>query len=203
MNDRGGGYFPVMVSAWSGWGLNDLLGFLVRLPRGHVGPQIDRELLRSLRDSGPAYRLYLSLCFEWDKYGGHKGKLIRPTRPEVRRAVGGQVLDASGRVLTGPGNQPVYTPHDKRAILTGEREPNPARSRYPDYIPDDLVVLTFPGHVFADKHIRREMRRRAVKAVDRLERAGVVVERMGTPRHPTYRVMPPDPPALATLPPEL
>ena len=201
MNDRGGGYFPVMVSAWSGWGLDDRLGFVVRLPRGHVGPQIDRALLRGLRDSGPAYRLYLSLCFEWDKYGGHKGRLIRPSRPKVRRAGGGQVVDASGRVLTGPGNQPIYTPYDKRAILTGEREPNPARSRYPEYTPDDLVALAFPGHVFADKHIRREIRRRAVKALDRLERTGVVVERMGTPLHTTFRVMPPDPPELEALPP--
>ena len=194
MNDRGGGYFPVMVSAWSGFGLDDRTGFVIRLPRGHVGPQIDRELLRSLRDSGPAYRLYLSLCFEWDKYGGHNGKLIRPTRPEVRRAVGGQVLDASGRIITGPGNMPIYTPHDKRAILTGAREPNPARSRYPDYTLDDLAVMTFDK---VPKHMRRVLRRRTAKAVDRLERTGVFVERMGTPRHPTYRIMPPDPPALA------
>ena len=196
MNDRGGGYFPVMVSAWSGWSLDDRLGFVVRLPRGHVGPQIDRRLLRSLRDSGPAYRLYLSLCFEWDKYGGHNGKLIRPTRPEVRRGSGGQVLDAKGQILTGRGNQPIYTPHDKRAILTGEREPNPARSRYPEYSPDDLVAMAFPGQVFADKHTRREIRRRAVAALHRLETAGVVVEWMGTTLHPTFRPMPPDPAAL-------
>ena len=202
MNDRGGGYFPVMVSAWSGWGLDDRLGFVVRLPRGHIGPQIDRALLRGLRDSGPAYRLYLSLCFEWDKYGGHKGKLIRPSRPVVRRAGGGQVVDASGRVITGPGNQPIYTPYDKRAILTGEREPNPARSRYPEYTPDDLVALAFPGHIFADKNIRGVMRQRAVKALDRLELAGVVVEQRGTPLHPTFRIMPPDPPELEALPPD-
>ena len=201
MNDRGGGYFPVMVSAWSGWGLDDRLGFVVRLPRGHVGPQIDRALLRGLRDSGPAYRLYLSLCFEWDKYGGHKGKLIRPSRPKVRRNGGGQVVDASGRVLTGPGNQPIYTPYDKRAILTGEREPNPARSRYPEYTPDDLVALAFPGHIFADKTSRWLLRHRAVKTLPRLELAGVVVERLGTDRHPLFRVMPPDPPEFEALPP--
>ena len=38
-------------------------------------------------------------------------------------------------------------------------------------------------------------------SLDRLELTGVVVERMGTPRHPTFRVMPPDPPELEALPP--
>ena len=194
----GGGYFPVMVSAWSGWGLDDRLGFVVRLPRGQVGPQVDRVLLRRLRDSGPAYRMYLSLCFEWDKYGARNGRLILPTRPEVRRAPGGQIVDAQGRVLTGKGNRPVYSLHDPRAIRTGAREPNPAAStRYPMYTPDDRVALAFPAQVFKDKHVRREMRRRADKAVARLKCEGIVVEREGH----YWRIMPPDLPELPALPP--
>ena len=187
MNNRGGGYFPVMVSAWTGLGLDDQVAFIVRVPGGHIGPQVDRGLLRSLRDSGPAYRTYLSLVFEWDKYGGHGGRLILPTRPEVRRAKGGQVLDAQGSILTGPGGIPVYTPHHPKAIRTGKREPNPARKRYPEYSPDDLVHLAFPGQVFTEKN-RSVYRRRAIEAVGRLQRADLVVERLGT----RFRIMPPD-----------
>ena len=78
-----------------------------------------------------------------------------------------------------------------------EREPNPARSRYPEYTPDDLVALAFPGQVF--KHTRRDIRLRAVAALQRLETAGVVVERMGMTLHPTFRPMPPDPAARRGL----
>ena len=189
MNDRGGGYFPVMVNAWSGWGLEDQLGFVVRLPRGQVGPQVDRALLRRLRDSGPAYRMYLSLCFQWDKHGGRNGRLVLATRPEVRRAPGGQVLDAQGRILAGKGNRPVYSPHDPRSIRTGAREPNPeARKRYPMYAPDDRVALAFPAQVFKDRRRRADARRRADLAVERLKREGIVVEREGH----YWRIMPPD-----------
>ncbi len=145
MNDRGGGYFPVMISAVSGRDLDDHLAFVVRLPRGNVGPKVDRALLRRLRDSGPAYRAYLSLVFEWDRYGSRNGKLIRATRPEVRRAPGGQVVDGRGKIVLGPGGQPVYSPHDSRAIRTGKRELNPARNRYPEYGVDDLVRLAYPS----------------------------------------------------------
>ena len=199
MNDRGGGYFPVMVSAWQGFGLDDHIAFVVRLPPGKVGPQVDRALLRSLRGSGPAYRLYLSLCFEWDKYGGHNGRLIRPTRPEVQRAPGGQIVNARGRILTDPGGRPVYTPHDPRAIPTGRREPNDARAAYRWYSPDDLVSMAYPLQVFADRKRRYEARVRAVNALRHLERAGVVVEDEGTPRSPRWRVMPPDPDAREAL----
>ena len=199
MNSRGGGYFPLMMSDWSGWGLGDQIGLALRLPPGQVGPKVDRALLRGLRDSGPAYRLYLSLCFEWDKYGGRKGKLILPTQPVVERAKGGQVLDAHGNILTGRGRQPVYTPHDKRAIQTGQRELNPARRRYPWYTPDDLVFRAFPGNVFAAKINRSEMRRRGISAVNRVEKEGVVVERMGTGKHELFRLMPADPAAGALL----
>ena len=145
MNDRGGFYYPVMVSAGQGWGLDDKLAFVTRLPDSQVGPQVNRLVLRSLARHGPAYRLYLSLCFEWDRHGGRGGKLIRPTRPEVLRAPGGQILDAKGEIITGRGGKPVYTPHDPRAIATGRREPNPARARYPEYSADEAGSDGLPG----------------------------------------------------------
>ena len=197
MNDRGGGYVPVTVEVWTGWELKDRVGFAIRLPSGQVGPKVDRSLLRRLRDSAPAYCLYLSLCFEWDKYGAHKGKLTLPTQPVVLRAPGGQVLDAQGRPLTGRGNQPVYTPHDKRAVATGERELNPARNRYPDYAPYDLVPMAYPGRVV--KANERVLRQRSEKALYRLQKEGIPVEQLGTVRHPRFRPMPPAPKAAALL----
>lgn len=133
------------------------------------------------------------LCFEWDRYGAHNGKLIRPTVPEVRRAPGGQVVDAQGRILTGPGGVPILSPYHPRAIKTGNREPNPARTRYPDYTKADLARLSNPGRVFTkDNH--RWLEQRAVLDMELLEKlGGTTVERMGTTRHPLFRVMPPCP----------
>ena len=197
LNDRGGGYGPVLVRIRTGYQLDARVGFEIRLPSGQVGPKVDRSLLRRLRDSAPAYCLYLNLCFEWDKYGARKGKLILPTQPVVLRALGGQVVDAQGNIVTGRGNQPVLSPHDKRAVATGERELNPARSRYRDYTLDALVARTYLGREFTED--RRVYRRRTLVALARLEKEGVVVERLGTARYLTFRPMPPDPAAAALL----
>lgn len=190
MNDRGGGYFPVMVSAVSGWGLDDQVAFAKRLPRGNVGPRVNRALLRRLRSAGPAYRAYLSLVFEWDKYGSRNGKLIRPTRPEVRRAPGGQVVNGRGEIVLGRGGLPVLSPHDRRAIRTGEREPNPDRTRYPEYGIDDVVRLAYPARVYKDKAQRRQARHHVRKILMHLEAEGVVVETLGPVQHQRYRIMP-------------
>ena len=192
MNDRGGGYFPVMLGPVSGLGLNDKVMFEERLPPGHVGPQVDRALLRRLRRRGQAYRAYLSLVFEWDKYGSRNGKLIRPTRPEVRRAPGGQVVDGHGNIIVGHGGQPVSTPHHPRAIRTGAREPNPFRTRYPEYGVDDLVRLANPAQIMEDSAQLSKARQRVRKLVKGLEAEGIVVETLGSVQRPRYRLMPPE-----------
>ena len=192
MNDRGGGYSPVLLGPVSGLGLNDKVVFELRLPPGHVGPQVDRALLRRLRKRGQAYRAYLSLIFEWDKYGSRNGKLTRFTRPVVRRAGGGQVVDGHGNIILGHGGQPVSTPHHPRAIRTGEREPNPYRTRYPEYGVDDLVRLANPAQVFDDSAQLSKARQRVRKMVEGLEAEGVVVETLGSAKRPRYRIMPPE-----------
>ena len=189
MNDRGGFYFPVMVSAGQGWNLDDKIAFVTRLPPSRVGPRVDRHVLRRLgKRSGPAYRAYVNLCFEWDRYGGHNGKLIRPTRPVVRRAEGGQVVDAHGQIITTRGGKPVYSPHDRRAIKTGQREDNPDRKRYPDYSADDSVFLFYgPGH--RDPKYRE----RTDKHAELGEKAGAwTIEKLGDSPTARWRIMPSD-----------
>ena len=108
---------------------------------------------------------------------------------EVRRAEGGQVVDAKGQILTGPGGRPVYTPHDERAIQTGRREPNPARTRYPVYSRDDLAALAFPPSAWADKNNRHKLRERALKAACEIKALGgcVIDSERGL-----WRIMPRD-----------
>ena len=82
-----GWQFPLMISELEGFGLNDQMTLVMRIPQGNaVGPQVDRELLKKLGlISGPAYRMYLHLCCEWDRYGARGGRLIKPTRQRLVR----------------------------------------------------------------------------------------------------------------------
>ena len=208
LNDRGGFWYPLHVEAVQGWELSDKVSMLASLPGGSgVGPQVDRWVVRALRSHVGAYRAYMALCFDWDRYGattnprapvGHKRHLILPTRPVAKRTEQGYILDARGNIVTGKGGVPVKSPYDPRAILTGKREPNPARDRYPEYDADDLVALCFPDGVFNDKNpsTRRKYRERARRDIKRVESAdGCTIEQLGdTPNNNRlpWRIMPND-----------
>ena len=209
VGQRGGWYIPLIVAAGSGNTLNDMVSFMSRLPPGDVGPPVDRRMLRMLgKKSGKAYRAYLSAVFDWDTYGGRNGRLTLPTRPVVDRAPGGQVLNARGEILTRYG-KPVYTPHDSRAIQTGERELNPYRTRYPDYNADNLVVLVFGPRRFEairkESDTLRRYRSLARQAlVDMAALGGCTIERLGGNERNGFlpwRIMPPDASWEALAPP--
>ena len=200
-----GWQFPLMISELEGFGLNDRLTLVMRIPQGSaVGPQVDRELLKRLGlISGPAYRMYLHLCCEWDRYGARGGRLIKPTRPEVLRAPGGQVIDSEGKILTKMDRTPVYTHNDQRAVRTGKREPNPARQRYPEKSPQDLLLMAY-GPEYVARHIKKTNRRvyvtRAIKALRHIENLhGCTVEELGEHARDNmpWRIMPYDRQALA------
>ena len=195
-----GWQFPLMISELEGFGLNDQMTLVMRIPQGNaVGPQVDRELLKKLGlISGPAYRMYLHLCCEWDRYGARGGRLIKPTRPEVLRAPGGQVTDSQGRVLTNADHTPVFTHNDRRAVRTGNREPNPARQRYPEKNRQDLLLMAY-GPEYVARHINRKNRpvyvNRAVKALRHIEGLqGCTIEELGnhSPEGMPWRIMPYD-----------
>lgn len=194
-----GFYHPLLVRAISGWTLNDGLLALAQVPPGAVGPPIDRAMLRVLgKASETSWRAYLSLVFDWDRYGAVRGHLIKPERPKVERTDAGVVARADGSPLVERG-KPVYNAHHPRAIPTGGMEPNPARIQgktgpggYPEYSADDLVRLAFPQSVFDDRRRRHEARRRAVSAVKRIETLdGCCIEEVGSGQRKRWRVMPP------------
>lgn len=204
---RSGGYYPVRLDHFSSWGLAGDLFFDVRLPEGSgVGPPVDREVLRVLGvKSARAYRAYLWLIFQWDRFGGHHGRLITPTRTMVRRNAEGHLLDRQGRVVTDQKGRPVESVHDPRAVVLAGREVNPASERYPQYEGEDLVEMIYsPSAVMELRTSRNRWRQamvRARRSIEMIEAAGgCVIRRSGhqlgkrdekTPGFP-WRIMPPD-----------
>lgn len=204
---RSGGYFPVRMDHYTGWELSGHLYFDVRLPAGSgVGPPVDREVLRVLGVQGArAYRAYLWLIFQWDRYGGHGGRLITPTRRSVLRNEGGHLVDAKGEVITDEKGHPVRSVHDPRAVVLEGREDNPARVMYPEYDAEGLVEMIYSPSAVDD--LRKSPNRwrqamvRARRSIELVEKVGgCVIERCGrqigkrgakTPGYP-WRIMPPD-----------
>ena len=191
-----GWYYPLLLEAVQGLSLDSRVAILSRLPSGSgVGPPIDRQMLRKLgKLSAPAYRAFLYLACEWDRYGGHNGRLVRPTRPEVLRDPAGHVLDATGNVALEQGRRPATSPHHPQAVHTGGRELNPARSRYPEYDGDDLIALCYHIDGITKDH-RRKYLTRAAKRLEYMESLGAVsIERLnpGWKQGLPWRIMPPD-----------
>ena len=220
IGNHGGWYYPLMVRGVEGMQWDDRIAFLAEIIGGaQVGPAVDRYVLRSLRKrSTPAYRGYLSLCFDWDYYGGHQGRLALPTRPEVLRDPETEtILDDKGRAIVGTlvrnrdgtarkdkhgnfltvGDRRVKAWSDPRAVRTGKRERNPQVDRYPVYEADDLVRLCYPAAVYNDAETRRKMRHKARQAIQQIKAKGGCVIELVAPRHnnldgPPWRLLPPD-----------
>ena len=203
---RSGGYFPARLDRFTGWELDGQLFFDVRLPQGSgVGPPVDRNVLRELGvRSARAYRAYLWLIFQWDRYGGHAGRLIKPMRRRVKRNEQGILLDARGRVITDRSGQPVTSANDRRAIPIGGREPNPAVERYPEYGPENLIEACYSPDAIAEMRTQPNAWRAALlrsretfELVEKIE--GCVIMRLGPrrvvrrklPGFP-WRILPPD-----------
>ena len=128
--------------------LDDLMQFDVQLPPGSgPGPLVAREHLRLLGlDSAPAYRLYLSLCWLWDRSGTVRGRLIATALPKRR-------------------GKPV------EPIKVGDHLVNPAvLYRYPALTPDHLAVMSYAPADLAKEgsSTRQTQRQRAREALDRI-----------------------------------
>jgi len=194
--DGKGKWYPVNMRGLSGMGLDDGILIQVEYPTGSdVGAPVDLNVLRALgKNSSTAWRLYLSLCLDWNHYGAIRGRLIRPTRPVAVRDSAGCILDASGMPITKGGTR-IKNPYHPDAILTGERETNPARNRYPAYAAQDLILKTYATLPPLGSGPYRKRLYLALKAAETVERAGgCKIEKLGhSGNRLPWRIMPPDP----------
>ena len=186
-------WYAVTVAGGIDLRRNGFIQFRIEYPPGSQGgAQVDRKVLRVLgKMSSTAWRLYLSLCFDWDRYGTCRGRRIFPTRPKVLCNEEGYVLDMHGNLLHGRrGQGPSKNRYHPAAVRTGEREQNPeAIKRYPTYAPDDLVRMIY-GTIASDPATLRQHRKRALAAIRLIEQAGgCIVE---TLPEGLLRIMPPD-----------
>ena len=147
LNDRGGWLIPVFVDALEGRRLRDRLNVWVRLLAGSDrGASVNRAALRQAgKASAVAWRLYLSLCFEWNRVS-RRGRPPHLTRPERARNDAGYLVDASGKVLTDKRGRPMREGKHARSVETGRREPNPMGVRLHRVYdgPRDLVRMVWP-----------------------------------------------------------
>ncbi|MYJ71726.1 MAG: hypothetical protein F4092_08155, partial [Rhodospirillaceae bacterium] len=130
LNDRGGWLIPVFVEAIKSRALDDPIIASVRLPEGsNRGARVDRPTLRRAgKASAVAWRLYLALCFEWNRIAV-KGRIPHLTRPQMKRNIAGYLVDARDKILTDSRGQPMRSGKHARAVETGGREPSPAGER--------------------------------------------------------------------------
>ena len=161
------------------------------------GPRIHRPSLRAAGViSDPAYDLWLSLAYVWDRAkASNGGYRIHATRPKARRDTDGCLLDAHGlRVLRKDGS-PVRDWRHKRAVLDGE-ERHPQANRVPALSRLELHRMAYGGRPApALSQFQNEVSRLR-KLLKRWEREGrVVIEIEGHGRHARWRVLEPHPTA--------
>ena len=115
----------------------------IELPPGSGrGPLVHRVVLRHYGvQSAALYRAYLAAAYMWDEFGTHAGKVIQATRPAVLRDDEGSLLDSKGRKIADRDGRPVRRWSHPKAVPLGEREPNPAASRYPVLSEYDLMRM--------------------------------------------------------------
>lgn len=208
---NGGWFRPIMTAAQHGPGLDDEVEFALRMPTAAaVGPAIDRELLRRLRQSAPAWYMFIVLAVHWDRHGGVHGELIKPKLPDVLRNEQGHLVDAKGKVILDKRGKPTSNWNHPRAVKLTDKEGYATRrvwngkalEKYPTLGSDDLVRFAY-GYVPKDANQRRQYVNRAIAALERIERYGYdASERAAGDGLPNgclikregdgWRVMPPD-----------
>ena len=183
-----GWYVPLIVQYVEGPHLDSRVSVLVRLPpESQVGPQVPRTILRRLIPSSLAWIGFLNICIHLDRYGARNGKLIQPTRPKVIRNEQGQILDANDQPVVYKSGKPVKRWSDNRAVPTGDREENPARTRYPTLGKNQLIALFYPLNPPVNAEDRRDKWSKTKTAIKRITREdGIVVEETGH----GWRIMP-------------
>ena len=181
-------YVPLIIRAFEGPQLNHEVSVLSQLPpEAQQGPALPRRILRALIPSKLAWLGFIGLCAHFDRYGSRRGHLIAATRPEVDRDELGQILDHQGQPIRDKRGAVSKKWSDPRAVRTGQREPNPERTRYPTLCRDELVALIYPLDPPTSKQDERDKWKQTQRALERIEKAGgIIIER--TPAG--WRLMP-------------
>ena len=115
--------------------------------------------------SAPAWRLYIALCFQWDRIA-RRGLTPHLTRPVLVRDGGGNMLDADGSILKDQKGRPQRDGAHPRAVETGAREANPAGEALHHVYdtPRDLARLVWPLGGGRLRKNRCEAEEQAIKA---------------------------------------
>lgn len=147
LNERGGWLHSVLFEGLEGRRLTDRVVVSVRLmPGSEHGALVNRSALRQAgKVSAIAWRLYLALCFEWNRIA-YRGRTPHLTRDEHKRNAAGYYVDVHGKTLTNRRGQPQSEGKNPRAVKTGRREPNPPGERLHCIYdgPATLARLAFP-----------------------------------------------------------
>ena len=151
------------------WHLDDhVLIEITTLPDSQRGPTIDPAVLWPLgAQASTPWRIWIRLAYLWDDAKVRNGRhRIYASRPQVRRAPDGTLIDDAGQPVLNHQGQPVTAWHDPRAIRTGALERHPHASRIPELTTHDLAHLGFDNTSISPTTVRT----RAAKTRDWLER---------------------------------
>ena len=134
----------------------------VRLsPDATGGMMVEKDILRLAgKHSSAKFNAYLSACWLIDRYGTVPQGIIDPTKPVENRDADGYLLAGDGTRIFDSRGKPITNPY--RAAKQLEREPNPARKKYPILPFNDLTRACFPKGF--DHRKRATYKKRALKA---------------------------------------
>ena len=159
-------------------------------PDTHQGYMIQKEIHRRLgKESAARFHAYHTVCYLWDKYGTHRGKLIDPTKPiETRNEKGELIHPVTKDLLLTERGKPMRNLYDTQAVKQLPRTDSPeAINRYPLLSNEDLIKACYPNGYTQTS--RRIILKRSKAHWEALEKDGYIVihrEQNG------WRILPPN-----------
>ena len=159
-------------------------------PDTHQGYMIQKETHRRLgKESAARFHAYHTVCYLWDKYGTHRGKLIAPTKPiEARNERGELIHPVTKDLLLTKRGKPMKNLYDTQAVKQLPRTDSPEGiNRYPSLSNEDLIKACYPNGYTQTS--RRVILKRSKAHWETLEKDGYIVIHREQNR---WRILPPD-----------
>lgn len=145
-------------------------------PDTHQGYMIQKEIHRRMgKESAARFHAYHTVCYLWDKYGTHRGKLIDPTKPiEARNERGELIHPVTKDLLLTERGKPMRNLYDSQAVKQLPRTDSPeAINRYPLLSNEDLIKACYPNGYTQTS--RRVILKRSKAHWEALEKDGYIV----------------------------